>query len=72
MEPPAGIEPARLRLSKSFAGADDGSRTHDPRFTKAVLWPAELHRLNLILADLGRENILFAKSRGETLQKQKK
>ena len=24
--------------------ADDGIRTHDPRFTRAVLWPTELRR----------------------------
>ena len=29
-----------------FSKASDGIRTHDPSFTKAVLWPAELRRRN--------------------------
>src|SRR5437763_4773168 len=31
-------------MSQSGREADDGIRTHDPRFTRAVLWPTELRR----------------------------
>jgi AcrR family transcriptional regulator len=31
-------------FSRHFSQADGGIRTHDPRFTRAVLWPTELRR----------------------------
>jgi uncharacterized membrane protein (UPF0127 family) len=35
---------SRCPDEQQFAEADGGIRTHDPRFTRAVLWPTELRR----------------------------
>src|SRR5437764_13100484 len=42
--PSPGTSPTAGGSSATLVRADGGIRTHDPRFTRAVLWPAELRR----------------------------